>query len=187
MSVKIHSCCNQEIYYSLFTQVICKHVCLHKTLYKNVHRALFIKPQTRNTTKVSINRRINKSWQIYIMKYYLVLQSSNKFLAQWHEWISKMCWVKKALHKRVHSVWTNHRKCWNKQRKLIHSWKKVRIVVTSESRHEIKMDWKGKCENFSGVMTISYIVMGVWLFVKIHQNACLRFVHIVVCRFYFKF
>lgn len=126
MSVKIHLCCNQEIYYQLFTQVICKHVCLHKTLYKNVHRALFIKPQTRNTTKVSINRRINKVWFIYIMKYYLVLQSS-KLLAQR---VTQMN-IKNVLSEK--SLTQKSTQCMNKSQKVLEQAEKMLFIVEKKS------------------------------------------------------
>ena len=126
MSVKIHLCCNQEIYYQLFTQVICKHVCLHKTLYKNVHRAFFIKPPTRNTTKVSINRRINKVWYVYIMKYYLVLQSS-KFLAQRVTWMN----IKNVLSGK--SLTQKSTQCMNKSQKVLEQAEKTLFIVEKKS------------------------------------------------------
>lgn len=51
---------------------------------------------------------------------------------------------------------------------------KIRRAVTSVRKDGVESDWKGVCENFSGVMIVFYIVKGVWVICENSSHCMLK-------------
>lgn len=121
---------------------------------------------------------------IHIIKYYLVLYYKVRSLHR--EMIVKNIMLsERSLRQEFIEYDTIHRKCWNKQRKLIYDGKKSEEWWPLKGGVGVETEQKGAYENFSGVRKMLYIVKGLVLFVKTHQIICLEFVHIILSKFCF--
>lgn len=78
-----------------------ENVCAPKGMCKTLIAALFIKSKLERA-QMSNSSRINKSWYIYTMEYYIDKKRTKYCIMYPHIWILQMkCWAAKVRHKSI--------------------------------------------------------------------------------------
>lgn len=124
----------------------------------------------------------NKTAQKHSLHTHQKKKRTDYWHIQQHERISKWCWVQKARHKRLCTIWLHLQEILGKTNLISNEGKQTGSCLGQQVRGWIERNHKRTLWNNENIL---YLYCGVYKFIKTHRNAHLKLVHITACHLYF--